>query len=397
MGAAIGWLCVFVMAGASFDLGAGLRATTSAGLLSGGPDQDSDLAATQELIPALAQRLRDPTQELVVRYFPRLFLRYPGASNFGRPLLLHQVGAGYENRLSRRARFHALVYGAAGELDYSSQRLLFDESSAAVGAEAIDLGVVRASSGLELRLTPRSALRLGAGAGHQASLSARGTASAEALPTTSELTTQVFHAYLLSRRDAVGTALAAGYYTSDRTDSLIAGGLELHYERALNRSTGLLLSAGVAVSSSVERSEWRGFPLAMFGLTSETHESALSLRGGVRATYDALLASYHPQAFVEASGSRSLGRDWQGALQLFAASALREAPQADERLESVLALALPFDYRMSQNASIEFGIRLLTRGARLDDALERRQTEAVGFLGLRYVKTSAKDDGAWVQ
>ena len=200
-GAALG----IVVLGAT-ELGAGAQATAEAGFAPIAPGEPSDPAVAFTLVPEASITWYARRRALTLRYAPRFYTRHPNLLGTARPLLLHRGFVEYGEVLSRRVRLATLVSGSMGEVDYSSQALVFHEAQTTPARRAvIEMATVSGGPTVTVRSTRRLHLMVGAHAMHSRPLD-----ESAGIAATSRVVGMLGQRWQHTRRDVLGTSLAAG-------------------------------------------------------------------------------------------------------------------------------------------------------------------------------------------
>lgn len=356
------------------------RTEAQAGAYAGGSTSSPYLASDLEVTPRLSLTARHPRASAEVSYGPRLLLMWPTSFERG-PLVLHQVEAAHQARLSRHLDYQLGLYASAGELSYQRALEVFDaERDLAASLPAADVIGFAAAGGIlsaGARLDRRNRLGVTASAGWTSAFAATEVA---AFPELIQAHVAATYTADVAPRDEVGlSAELGGAEFSPGPDYVTAGGRGT-WRRRLDGATRLALSLGLlrGLRADVEleralalkRLEGRYepyLPIAELGIDRVSRPwpgvvLELSLGAGAQRYLDPIRAALYPGAFLSGRLDVTLPHDLGArGLAYFFSPATPTWPETDPQgfrsVPSLAALQAALIYRGLPQIEIEAGLR----------------------------------------
>jgi len=420
-----------LLAGVQTDAAVGLRADTAIGSASRllGPGGHNEPTIMAQAVPAAGIRLRNARTSVVLRYFPRLYLRYPNLADAARPLLFHYLGLSTTHLLSPRLSWLTSSTVGQGEVDYSSpfaagsgqpiQSTTQDgtpsataptqsaqSSQTAATSTAQRLSVIRlrtlsASTTLSWQESQRANMFL--------DLFTSGTA---ALPGGFPLPNgtvwivggDMTQDFLLSPQDGAGFTLSYQRGHLAKAPDFDNASATLNWSRKYSAIAQLGLYAGFGVMRSYGR-PLTGWPVAWAtwqaeGVTERGFRRSAMLSSGVRTFVNTLVGTAAPMAFAQGSMTYDLEYRWW-----FDAGIGYQMPisngTAAANAQLILSSGnwqLAFHRRIDRHIAIDFGLRgYLFADSPMVSNPHILGTQSWAFVGFTWSEGTANDDnGSWV-
>gem|GEM_PF-5591815 len=415
------------------DAAVGVQSDTAVGSASPqlGPQSHNEATIMTQVGPAAGLRFRTERTTVIVRYFPRLYLRYPNLADAARPLLFHWVGLSATHRLSPRISWSLSSTAGQGELDYSSPFVM--AGSAATPAQnpqgitagappptqstqtsptAATSAAQKQSSVLRIR-TLAAATTMGWQESQRANISLElftsGTAAAPGggiLPngTVWIVGSSLTQEFLVAPQDGTGLTLSYqhGYVESaPQFDNASATWNWSHQFSAITQA-GVYAGFGVMRSYGQPLTAW---PVAWInwqtsGITERGFRRSLMVSSGVRTFVNTLIGTATPTAFVQGSVSYDLTpRWWFDALLGYQMPLSKGTTVANAQLMMSMGnWQLAFHRRIGKNVAVDFGLRgYLFADSPMASNPQILGTQTLAFVGFTWSESTGKDDtGAWV-
>jgi len=194
----------------------------------------------------------------------------------------------------------------------------------------------------------------------------------------------------------------------------------LFWDKQLSKRTDISVAAGVAYVVTVEALDGREQDNSFGGTGSFSYNSVVS-RGrsavvsvGLAASldwfFDPIAGTSQPRAGFDANSNIAIGRDWQITPNASFYTLLREqrsgrTPGEENTTVELVSLdatqlrgEIPFSYRLSNLAYLNFGVRGSLRGRSLldEDFSLTELVEFWAFAGLTVRFASGRDTGSWL-
>jgi hypothetical protein len=412
-----------LMLGAAVEGGIGAQVEVAAGRSPvgvSGPEKNS-IALTG--IPAVGLRVYSPAQVFTATYGPRFFYRIPNPLDVDHPLLLHQVALGYDNELTSTLIWTTRGRFTAGEVDYTSTRLVFDPQAAALQQDVALIAHVDGESTLRSQITTRSAASLTVRGEYTTPLEDSDTApldpmmmlpdptmpaapgDGEILSSWSGLMRPEFR-HVLTHTDTLVSSLTLIYQWFSNGARYFVITPQVGWEKRFTPRTTLLTSVGPLYAITLDAPPGGSEDNFFGGAGNFELNSILSrgegdeLSGRVGATFewffDPLAGSSAPRATAEVGLTQRWGRDWTFGPNASLSTVLRETGGATQ--DSVLRADAPVRYRMTRLADLEFGFRGSLRGASIASGnfSLNDEIEAWVYVGLRIAFTTGGEEAPWL-
>ncbi|MEO8178214.1 MAG: hypothetical protein ABI895_05205 [Deltaproteobacteria bacterium] len=429
--------------GASGEVAAGRAPLDYAG--------DPRNSLTFTLVPAAAAQLRTADSTLTFSYTPRIFYRLPNALDLNHPLVLHQVGLDHTLAIGKWLAWTSSAQLAVGQIDYTAAGVVFDPGLvSAVRSSVTDILRGTAETGLKYQVLPTLALNLDGGVEYTTTLdnplvqpapvvAADGqitgtgpTVFGSVIPDSFQARGKPGFAVSIGRDTHVGAAAELTYQWFKSTARYLVLSPELDWDTKLGQRTTLAMAAGLAYVWTLEAYDPDAENNSLGG-TGNIDVRSLVYRGrgtsttlGLNAAldwfFDPILGTSQPRAGATATGVIQIGRDWQisplasfftllkttrirlllDGMVLPSDDPLVIQQQIDQARgatnATLLRLELPIDYRISDAASFNFGVRSAFRGRPLSEPGFRlnEQVEIWAFVGLTVRAATSHDNGAWL-
>lgn len=411
------WLGAAALAlfGVTADVAAGARADLAVGrapLALGEPEQ---AALTGELVPALALRLETQRAANILRYYPRLFWRYPGGLTLTRPVVYHRIDFRSTYQASRSLELGGTLAVGAGELDYSGARLVFDpEQSSTVEEEVLKYGTATAGVDAELTITRDWAVQssLEAERSGPVDLDEPGFDERPDFPLQDRVTLELEPRYQLTRNDTLSALLQEDFRHFSSGRSLWVSRAQLQHAHQWSRTDELRAIAGLVVgywsegsagpsAEGDEGEKTRFMPVGSLSARGSVYQSRriqLELSGtvGIDGLVDAIRATLEPRAGLSGSLSAILPPRWSAAIIASAYTAAtdepRSGPEGFASDETIASVTTPVRYLLQPGAVLEFGTRATVRGPHLEVSGDRvREKEYWAYVAFAYAWSTARD------
>jgi hypothetical protein len=412
-----------------------------------GPARNS---LTFTLVPAAAAQLRSPDSTLTLSYTPRIFYRLPNALKLNHPLVLHQVGIDHALAIGKWLAWTNSAQLAVGQIDYTAAGVVFDPALvSAVRSSVTDILRFTAETGLKYQVLPTFALTLDGGVEYTTTLddtTVVPTPEAMAAGETAGAGPTVFGSIIpdsfqargkpgfevsIGRATHVGAAAELTYQWFKSTARYLVLSPELEWDTKFGQRTTLAVAGGLAYVWTLEALDPKAENNSLGG-TGNIDLKSLVYRGqglsttlGLNAAldwfFDPILGTSQPRAGGTLTGLIQIGRDWQltplasfftllkttryrlllDGMQLASDDPLVIQQQIDQARAAtnatLLRLELPVDYRISDAASFNFGVRAALRGRPLTEPGFRlnEQVEIWAFVGLT-LRAATSQDSSWL-
>jgi hypothetical protein len=393
--------------GAALELRGGLAPPT--------PSRASVPTLRLTLAPQATMTYQDRVRgrQLSLDYTPQLvFSVFEGKAELSaipyRPLLFHQATLRYAGDFNRRWSWQGSAGGSIGQQDYSLQSggLVQGDGTTNTTAPAqgtlvddfiITTGGVAAGVGLTGQLTPLHSLSLGPTVTVQRRIDGDDAAAGTVSLDQTSYALDVSHAWLASRVDTVGSALAGGYADFGPINGSQAfGSAELSWGRRLRPRLDSQVQGGVFFTQQVRARQTQSgqtsttdvqvvpfMPIGNLGLTGRLLERsrlriASDVNVGSRAYFDPVQGSVLPLVGGGASFDFSLPPDLTvGLAATFYTPGTRPtdseyrnaATPATSR--TVLTVRTPVSYRIDRHWTVEAGTLVTARGPNLRTGIPR--------------------------
>src|SRR5689334_20337566 len=201
----------FVLGSPQVDTAAVGRGEVMVGSAPPFPREPPEAALVMTATPGLAARLREPRYTLILQAAPRIYYRVPNLLDLHRPLYLVGTRDSLQYRLSQRLDWTTRVDGTYGEVDYTSQQLVFGPIARQVDQPVTRVVALRGDTGLSWSVTRRYTLQLTAYGQHTEPIGK----SAQNFPTTNGVRFRVQPRYQLDRVSAVDLDVSTSVYFVD--------------------------------------------------------------------------------------------------------------------------------------------------------------------------------------
>ena len=417
-----------LLASAQTDLAVGMRADTAIGSASRvlGPDGHNEPTVMAQAAPAAGLRMMDARTTVVLRYFPRLYLRYPNLADAARPLLFHWVGLSATHLLSPRVTWSLLSTAGQGEMDYSSSLVAASGQTAQANPPNIATGTPQTTQTSQTAATSAaqrlSVLRLRTLAasttmGWQESQRANmsldlftsGTAAAPGglpLPngTVWIVGSDMTQEFLVAPQDGTGLTLSYQHGYVESAPQFDNASATWNWAHQYSATTQAALYAGFGVMRSYGR-PLSGWPVAWItlqstGFTERGFRRSLMLSSGVRTFVNTLVGTATPMAFVQGSAIYDLeSRWWFDALVGFQMPVSKGTTIDNSQLIMSLGNGqLALHRRVGQNFVVDFGVRgYLFADSPVVSNPQILGTQIWAYVGFTWSESTRNDDaGAWV-
>ena len=408
------------------DAAVGVRADTAVGSapLQLGAGNNNEATVMQQVGPAAGLRFQTERTTVIVRYFPRLYLRYPNLAGADRLLLFQRVGLRANYLMSSRVSWSLSGTAGEGEMDYTAplaatastpdtttgtstttQGTQTSQSASTTAAQkqypVLRIRTLAANSTMTWRESLRAQMSV--------SLFTSGTGALPGgypLPngTVWVVGSAMTQGYLVTPQDTTGVTLSYqhGYVElSPNFDNANAIWNWLHRysiatQAGVYAGIGVIRVYGQALSWSP--SGWLTWQTS--GATERGFRRSLMLSGGVRTFVNTLIGTVTPTAFVQGSVMVDLAPRWSfDALLGYQMPLSSGTTAANAQLNlSTGNWQLAFHRRYGQNLFLDFGLR----GYLFTDSLvvsnpQIQGTQTWAFVGFTWSESTGKDDiGAWV-
>lgn len=440
MPGSFGSLAVVLIAASSFEAVVGAEGEVAVGrapIEVAGPEEES-VALT--LVPGAGLRLSSAQSTLWATYTPRIFYRLPNALDVSRPLVLHQAAIGHDLTPSRFVVWTTSAEVNFGQLDYTSASVVFAAGSRPVQTSVAEVLRVDGQSGLAVALTRDTTWMLDVTGQYTTSpddvvvsdVVVDGTLVDEdvdlpgadedpeaapefvdALPSSAGLSATNTLLHALNRRDAVGVAAQVAYQWFADTGEFLLWSPELSYVRSWANDGQLTLVGGLAYVQALESGQESslggtgGIELASQLYTRSGVVASGSLGASVEWFFDPIAGTSQPRVGVELGTDVTVGRRWQLLPNAAFFAILRSGDDPDLEVEGALVDApdattlqaeVPIRFRLSEEASFNFGVRAALRGRALgaEGFSLTEQMELWGFFGLTVRASTRAGDTSWL-
>lgn len=345
-------------------------------------------------------RRQDPTSTLILRYAPRLFGRYPGTEELGRPLLLHSALLTYAAAPAPRWQLGFVGAGSIGEVAYSNLQAFFPQGTAPLPASSISMmtGSLDATSGYRTSLRNTVTVRLQAGGQRPIGEDEDEFAG---LPRFGRYGAELMDEYRLTRADTL-----IGLSGAQRFESPDFGGWSVYSgEGAWVRRTGpraqFRLQAGALAASSRDDLGFQVIPTssASYAWGSGTRHRPWLARvaAGTQGFFDALTFDYRPVAFLTAEAHMVARAAFRSGVQLSTATSISQTPREALLFETISMLELPSVYEISNQTDLLFGARGAWFAPHVSEFSEGdHQVRVLIYIGFRRHEGTGTSRGDWL-
>jgi len=388
---------VEVIACAATELGAGIQATTQAGVAPVSPGEPSEPTVAEELVPYSHVRWYGQRRSLALRYAPRFYARHPNLMGFSRPLVLHRGILEYRDELARRVALSTLLTGSAGEVDYTSQGMVFSASQASQARmPVIDIAQVSAETLVEVESTRRLQLTFGGQAAYSTPLQ-----ETIYVATTGRLAGIVGERLQLTQRDTLGlSAIVSQVWIVDGARYWVAEAAGT-WGRTLARDTTLELGFGVAAARMVGADQQiEYYPTGQASVSAVlARRSGSVLRGQMGAAasagLDPILRQFVPVVTVSTGLYWERTVRWTGGFELSGATVLTETPLSEATPQTIASGRVFVRERLGRTVAVEYGARGQTRASNLRaEHLDPRDHEAWAYVQFLWALSTSRAGGA---
>lgn len=384
------------------DVGAGVRAEVSGGMLPVTPDTPSTGGVETTVIPAAGVRHQSQQSQTSLVYRPRFFARYPNVADLTRPLILHGLDLDSTSSFSAKTDFDFSAFGQAGEVNYTGLRDIFDPGTDTTFQSVTSLGVLGANALLTHQLASRQSFSLGARAGYRSPLGEQDLAN-QAFIGSLDVSGLGTYSYDLSRRDTLGLALNFTYFWTEDEREAYNTEAQLTYDHRLSESASLSFTGGASYILNARTNTWLLFPTGAVG-----HERQWRVKNrnwvasstlGVVGFFDQIATTYTPRATAGYGLSGELGSSWRAQLDLFAATNLTREPELNAVNQTFFGFQSTSGYRLAESLFVDFGLRGNVFGPHLSEFSQGNLIgELVALISISYAEdTAAGSFGQWVQ
>jgi hypothetical protein len=392
-----------------------------------GPEENS-IALTGT--PAVGLRIHDETHTFTTTYAPRFYYRIPNPLEVRRPLVLHQIGLGYENLIDISTQWITNAHVNVGELDYTTASLVFDPQAAALQQDVAQVARVDGESTLRHSTSRRATLQLTLQGEYTTPINTPDAVVAPApteppvdptvvAPVAGEIlksasgTVRPELRYVLTRRDFLTTSLRVSYQWFSNGGRFVVISPQIGWERRLTPRTTFVSSAGPLYVFTLDAAPGNdddnfiggGGVLELRSILSRSDGAELTghISGTVDWFFDPLAGTSDPRATLELGAAARFGRDWTFTPTASFSTLLREdsdgAAAVLERTDAtVLRAELPVRYAITRAVQFNFGGRGSLRGTRLgsDDFRLNEQLEAWVYVGLSVAFATSGEPAPWL-
>lgn len=362
-----------------------VRAEAAAGEAPIAPGEPSQATLMTELRAGAGLRLRTPRTLFQFGVEPRIAHQTPNLSGLDRPLVLTLATASHSYSIDRRLQWRNELQVSAGEVEYTqAERALSAPIARRIDDPVVVAFSTAASSSLVWQKSRRYELSFGP------SVESTITDSEADDPSTPSSTTAVGFDFTQSFQTSFNGTLAVPlgyreYFISDREDqrTLSAG---LAYSRVLGPRTNLEASVGAVATEGGEQ-PFAVLPeagIALQRVVYATRVRTISNRIAARleAAFDPTQGDVYPTAGIEASLFGNLSGDFRAAFSVAVYTTLTEEPVTEENTDSRAALDVTVGYILTDEVSLDVGLRFGTRASHLSQELELSETTVLGFIAL---------------
>lgn len=355
----------------------------------------------EEPVPSFATVIT-PNGRLLVRsrwhasafsleYSPRLLFRWPNLAGLKRPLLLHQITAGWVAAMTER--WDVSVGGRAdvGEIDYTAAQIVFGDMQGAL-PEAQVIQFVQTSGTMAFQgwITPRHSLGIAPIVTYSAPLTESPSSSdpnvavTSLLPTTLNTSLGLSHGYMATPRDTVTTSVSGGYVDFHERGAQATGTAELAYRRRITRRLDGTLAGGAFVAEPVREPDAdidfeQRSPILPTGratlLGRVLNQARLRLTADLSvaslAYYDNISGQIVPTAGTALGLTAFLPPRWtMGVRGTFYTVTTREPRRFGDTdpvniADTIVTAQTPVSYLIDDNLMLEFGTLFSARGPHL--------------------------------
>lgn len=391
--------------GSRAELGTGASYEVNAGLIPVTPSTPSEPGVEQVLTLRSGLRLVTPTVALTLTYEPRYYLRLPDVREFGRPLLLHQLGLVSSFRFDPRLSLTWNARGNIGELPTSRVFQVFDAGTGTWGTSI--LPIVQFSSGAELsaRVSQHGTTSLSVDLNHFDVFTWNPPTSETDQtppPRSNNLAGTLTHSIRVSSRTTIGALGQLGYVARLPQAEFMTTGAQAFVTLLPSQFSSLRLAGGISYVWADGADTRLPLPTVDIGYTTQSSSGgrrvAASVQGGSRAFYDALSGSYRPQAYIAADVTGQLFEYWSLAATLNMATDVGPVVPGDRGIPTRIFAELPVSYRMTREVALRFGARFGLLGPRLAEfSTGTLQEQISGFIALDWTIGTGASDGDWMR
>ena len=384
-------------------------------------------------MPSAGLRFRSERTTVILKYFPRLYLRYPNLANAARPLLFHRVGMLAARQLSQRVSWSLSSTVGQGDMDYTSPLVLTTNASGRPSPDPQDTasGVTAQPQGTQATQSSASTANQ-----RQTVLSIRTLTASTSIGWQESQRSQLSLAIFISGTGAipggqslpngtawlVGSSLTQGFLVTPRDNTGLPlthqhGYVELtsdfdnvsaiwDWSHQYSVATQAGVYAGVGVihadgqSLAWSPSGWINWQTS--GTTQRGFRRSLMLSSGVRTFVNTFAGTAYPAAFIQGSMIYDLAPRWSFDALLSYQMPLTNGTSAasSQLVMSTGNWQFSFHRRIGQrqNFAVDFGLR----GYFFSDSLAVSNPKILGtqtwaFVGFTWSDGTGRDEtGSWV-
>ncbi len=391
-----------------------------------GAGSRNELTVMAQTTPMAGVRVRSERTTIIIKYFPRLYLRYPNLAGAARPLLFHRAGLAASHLVSPRVAWVLSSTVGQGEMDYSTPLGLnsgtnaLSPQSPATLPQGTQTSVTSATTTtqrqtvLRLRtLTASTTVGWQESQRAQASISSFVTGTA-ALPGGVDLPSgtvwvvgsNLTQGFMIAPQDSTGINLTYQYGYVQRAPNFHSASAIWNWSHRFTEATQAGVYAGIGAiktegqSASLSPSGWLTWQTS--GTTQSGLVRTLALSSGVHTSVNTLAGTAYPAAFVQGSVAHDLAPRWSfDALLSYQTPLSAGTSGANAQLNMSMGnwqLAFHRRFGQRQNFALDFGLR----GLLLSDSLtvsnpQVLSTQTWAFVGFTWSDGAASDDaGGWL-